>query len=206
MVTLTFAGDESGDVSFSFGKGASRYFVVAVIATAAPETLRQLLADLRLRSGLPADYEFSFNALSSAPLRRRVFAALAGADFEGWAVVVDKTTLPDPFKVMRRLDFYLYFVTELMQLIPSAKREGATLILDEFGSASQVRTELRRFMKVRDIPRQFKRILIKRSKSESLIQVADLVAGAILRRDARDDVGAYDYVAAKLQRVLEFRG
>ena len=206
MVTLTFAGDESGDVSFSFGKGASRYFVVAVIATAAPEALRQLLADLRQRSGLPADYEFSFNALSSAPLRRRVFAALAGADFEGWAVVVDKTTLPDPFKVMRWLDFYLYFVTELMRLIPSAKREGATLILDEFGSASQVRTELRRFMKVRDIPRQFKRILIKRSKSESLIQIADLMAGAILRRDAKGDVGAYDYVAGKLQRVLEFRG
>jgi len=162
--------------------------------------------DLRQRSGLPADYEFSFNALSSAPLRRRVFAALAGADFEGWAVVVDKTTLPDPFKVMRRLDFYLYFVTELMRLIPSAKREGATLILDEFGSASQVRTELRRFMKVRDIPRQFKRILIKRSKSESLIQIAGLMAGAILRRDAKGDVGAYDYVAGKLQRVLEFRG
>jgi len=206
VVTLTFAGDESGDVSFSFGKGASRYFVVAVIATAAPETLRQLLADLRQCSGLPTDYEFSFHALSSTPLRRRVFAALAGADFESWAVVVDKTTLPDPFKVMRRLDFYLYFVTELMQLIPSAKREGATLILDEFGSASQVRSELRRFMKVRDIPRQFKRILIKRSRSEPLIQIADLVAGAILRRDARGDVDAYDYVTSKLQRVLEFRG
>ena len=206
MVILTFAGDESGDVSFSFGKGASRYFVVAVIATAVPEALRQLLADLRQCSGLPADYEFSFNALSSAPLRRRVFAALAGADFEAWAVVVDKTTLPDPFKVMRRLDFYLYFVTELMRLIPAAKREGATLILDEFGSASQVRTELRRFMRIRDIPRQFKRILIRRSRSEPLIQIADLVAGSILRRDARGDADAYDYVAGKLRRVLEFRG
>jgi hypothetical protein len=109
MLTLTFAGDESGDVSFAFGKGASRYFVVAVIATATPDTLRHLLADLREQSGLPAQYEFSFNALSSAPLRRRVFEALAGADFEGWAVIVDKTTLPDSFKVMRRMDFYLYF-------------------------------------------------------------------------------------------------
>jgi hypothetical protein len=143
MLTLTFAGDESGDVSFSFGKGASRYFVVAVIATADPESLRQLLADVRERSGLVAHYEFSFNALSSAPLRRRTFEALAGADFEGWAVVVDKTTLPDSFRVMRRLDFYLYFVTELVQLIPSDKREGATLILDEFGSPAQLRTELR---------------------------------------------------------------
>jgi hypothetical protein len=32
MFSLTFAGDESGDVSFSFGKGASTYFVVTIIA------------------------------------------------------------------------------------------------------------------------------------------------------------------------------
>jgi len=61
-------------------------------------------------------------------------------------------------------------------------------------------------MRVRDIPRQFKRILIRRSRSEPLIQVADLVAGSILRRDARGDADAYDYVAGKLRRVLEFRG
>jgi len=206
MLTLTFAGDESGDVSFSFDKGASRYFVVAVIATSAPDALRQLLADVRERSGLAAQYEFSFNALSSAPLRRRVFEALAQADLESWAVIVDKTTLPDSFKLMRRLDFYLYFVTELVRLIPAAKREGATLILDEFGSPAQVRTELRRFMTVRGIPRHFKRVQIKRSKSESLIQVADLVAGAILRRDTKGQADAYDYVAGKLKQVLEFRG
>jgi hypothetical protein len=37
MLTLTFAGDESGDVSFAFDKGASRHFVVAAIATADPD-------------------------------------------------------------------------------------------------------------------------------------------------------------------------
>jgi hypothetical protein len=205
MLTLTFAGDESGDVSFAFGKGASRYFVVAVITTATPDTLRHLLADLREQSGLPAQYEFSFNALSSAPLRRRVFEALAGADFEGWAVIVDKTTLPDSFKVMRRMDFYLYFVTELVRLIPPSKREGATLILDEFGSPTQLRTEFRRFMIVRGIPRHFKRVQVKRSRSESLIQVADLVAGAILRRDAKGQADAFDAIEEKLNQVLEFR-
>jgi hypothetical protein len=206
MITLTFAGDESGDVSFAFDKGASRYFVVAVIATAEPDALRQLLTELRQASGLPADYEFGFNALSSARLRERVFTALASANFEGWAVVVDKTTLLDPFKVMRRLDFYLYFVTELIRLIPAEKREGATLILDEFGSSATVRTELRRFMAARGISRHFKRVLVKRSKSEALIQVADLIAGAILRRDTRSDAWAYDCVAAKLKQVYEFRG
>lgn len=206
MITLTFAGDEAGDVSFAFDKGASRYFVVAVIATPDPDRLRQVLVDLRKESGLRTDYEFSFHSLSSARLRQRVLSALAQADFEAWALIADKTTLPDPFKVMRRLDFYIYFVTELIRLIPPEKREGATLILDEFGSATQVRTELRRFMTLRNIPRHFKRVVVKRSRNELLIQVADLVAGAILRRDTRDDADAFDYLAKKVKQILEYRG
>ena len=104
MLTLTFADDESGDVSFSFGKGASRYFVVAVIATHQPEGLRQLLTDIRLDSGLPATYEFKFHDLGSASLRKRLFTALAAAQFESLAVIVDKTTLPDSFKIMSGTD------------------------------------------------------------------------------------------------------
>ncbi len=206
MITLTFAGDESGDVSFAFDKGATRYFVVAVIATPDPDHLRQVLADVRKEAGLRADYEFRFHSLSSARLREHVFTALAEADFESWALIADKTTLPDSFRVMHRLDFYLYFVTELIRLIPPAKREGAILILDEFGSASKVQTELRRFMTARDIPRHFKRIVIKRSRSEPLIQVADLVAGSILRRDNREDADAFDYLQHKVKQILEFRG
>ena len=206
MLTLTFAGDEAGDVSFAFDKGASRYFAVAMIATQIPETLRHVLADIRQRSGLPSHYEFSFHGLSSTPLRQRVLAALAEADFEGWALIADKTTLPDPFKVMHRTDFYLYFVTELIQRIPPDMRSGATLILDEFGSAAQLRTELRRYMNARNIPRHFKRVLVKRSRSEPLIQVADLVAGAVLRRDAKGDAEAYDYLEKRLRSVIEFRG
>ncbi|MFZ1509510.1 MAG: DUF3800 domain-containing protein [Anaerolineae bacterium] len=108
-------------------------------------------------------------------------------------------------KISARLDFYLYFVTELIRLIPQDKREGATLILDEFGSAATQRTELRRFMTARSIPRSFKRILVKRSRSEPL-QVADLIAGAVLRRDAEADAEAYEYVTGKLRQVWEYRG
>jgi hypothetical protein len=207
MITFTFAGDESGDVSFAFEKGASRYFVVAAIGTTEPESLRTALAELRDRLGLAANYEFGFNAMASShKLRQKVFAQLAQLDFEAWAVVADKTALPDTFKVMRRLDFYLYFVTELIQLIPVEKREGATLILDEFGAAAKLPVELRRFMSARNIPRRFSRVLAKRSKSEPLIQIADLVAGAILRRDAHGEPEAYEAIENKMRRVLEFNG
>lgn len=205
-LTLTFAGDESGDVSFNFGKGASRYFVMAVIATVQPQALRQRLEEVRQELNLPAGYEFGFNAMgSSAVLRRKVFSRLRSANFSAWAIIVDKTTLPEPFKVMRRLDFYLFFVTELLQAIPAEQREGATLILDEFGGEPHLSLEFRRYMKRRNIPRHFNRVLTKRSKSEPLIQVADLVAGAILRRDSRGEAEAFDSIAGKMKAVIEYR-
>lgn len=204
MFLLTFAGDESGDVSFSFRKGASTYFVVTVIA-ARHEIVANLLTELRSRSGLPATYEFSFHRLSSAALRKRVFSALADADFEAWAVVINKHQLPDAFRIMKPIEFYLYFVAEVIRLIPAAKREGATLLMDEFGSPAQLSAELRRVLKARAIPRHFKQIIAKRSKSEPLIQVADLVAGALLRCFAQDDSETFEMIQGKLQAIVEFR-
>lgn len=205
MITLTFAGDEAGDVSFAFDKGASRYFVVAVIATSQPHDLRQLLSNLREELHLPAKYEFKFNQLTSKRVRARTLSALAHAPFESWAISADKANLSDAFKVMRRSEFYLFFVTELLQKIPEEEREGATLILDEYGSATQLYTELNRFMKARNIPRHFKRIQIRRSRSEPLIQVADIVAGALLRRDSIGDADAFDALQRRVNRVYDFR-
>lgn len=204
MLTFTFAGDEAGDTGFSFGKGSSRLFVIAVIATQNPEGLRGCLENVRQQAHLPVSFEFHFNSLASAKLRQQAFKALAGKEFEAWAIVADKTTLPEVFKVMSGLEIYLFFVTELIRQIPPEKREGGTLILDEFGSPDTARQELRRVMKARGILHGFTRIFIRRSRSEPLIQVADLVAGALLRRDSKKDSGAFEYIQDKLHRVIEY--
>jgi hypothetical protein len=206
MITLTFAGDESGDVSFAFDKGASRYFVVAMIATPNPDGLRQLLADVRRESGLAASYEFRFHKLSSAPLRRRLLAALGEADFGSWVLIADKTILPNVYRAMPTINFYLYFLAELIRIVPSAQREGATLILDEFGPGKGILSELSRTLKRQQVQRQFKRIVIARSRSESLIQVADLVAGSVLRRDSKNDSEAYRLIERRICRVVEWKG
>ena len=201
MVTYTFAGDEAGDVSFSFAKGASRYFVMAMVATTNPDALRATLAGLRRQAHLPVNFDFHFNRLASAKLRQLVFTELRGADFEARALVADKTTLPDTFRVMSGLDSYLYFVSELNSQIPAELWAEGTLILDEFGSPTQTRLELRRVLKAREIVPGFRRIAVRRSQSEALIQAADLVAGAILRRDAKKDAEAFEYLEPRLTQI-----
>ncbi len=205
MLTFTFAGDEAGDASFKFEKGASRYFVVAVIATQKPDALRDLLTDIREQAHLPRNFEFHFNALASAKLRNLLFDSLSHADFEAWAMIVDKTRIPEPVMLFASgLDFYLYCVSELIRQIPPEKRAEGTLILDEFGYPEQTRDELKRIMRMRKIKHGFRRISMRRSYSESLIQVADLVAGAILRRDTRQQSEAFDKIAKKVVKVVEY--
>ena len=43
MTTFTLAGDEAGDASLNFEKGASRYFVVALVGTQDADGLRSVL-------------------------------------------------------------------------------------------------------------------------------------------------------------------
>jgi hypothetical protein len=206
-LTFTFAGDEAGDASLNFGKGASRYFVVAVIATQDADGLRSVLINLRKREKFAESFEFHFNALASEKLRQKTLSALREADFLAWgAMVVDKTSLSLPLRTLSGMDFYLYFVTELIARIPVEMRNKGTLILDEFGSANAALVNLKRILKVRGIRHEFSRIFFRRSRSEDLIQIADLVAGAILRRDAKRDRQAYEFIEGKLKAVFEYGG
>ena len=69
MPTFTFAGDEAGDASLNFKKGASRYFVLAVVATQDADGLRAVLENLRTQENFSQHFEFHFNSLTSAKLR-----------------------------------------------------------------------------------------------------------------------------------------
>lgn len=195
MLTFIFAGDEAGHVSFNFNKGASRYFVVAVIVTQQPDLLRHLLADIRQQRNLIPHYEFKYNRLTSAPLRTTVFNTLARTQFQTWATVVDKQNISPAFQSLSGKDFYLHFVSETIQLIPESQRQDSILILDEFMSAEQIRVGLRRIMTARHIARNFRHVYTRQSDKESLIQIADLVAGAVLRRFNKNDSEDFDTIA-----------
>jgi|CXWL01.1.fsa_nt_gi hypothetical protein len=206
MLTFTFTADESGDVSLKFGKGASRYFVISVVATQFPDSLRASLESLRKDLELANRYEFGFHKLASVKLRDKVFTALSGMDFDAWAILVDKAVLGEAFKAMTGLEFYLFFVAELIQLIPEGKRAGGTLILDEFGHPDKTKDELKRILKARNIAHGFRRISLRRSQSEPLIQIADLIAGAIWRRDTHNDTGAYEMIEKKIKKLMDYGG
>lgn len=204
MLTFTFAGDEAGDASLNFGKGASRYLVLTLVATQDADGLRSVLSGLRKREGLAENFEFRFNNLASSKILEKAMSALQSADFMAWALVVDKTTLPKIAQDVLGTGLYFYFLVDLVNRIPVQYRNKGTLILDEIGSASAELVKLKRTFKTHGIRHEFSRIFIRRSRSEDLIQVADLVAGAILRRDARKDSEQFDLISSKMQSIYNY--
>jgi hypothetical protein len=205
-ITFTFAGDEAGDFSFNFKKGASRYLVVVVIATPDPDSLRDMLAKIRKENKLHPSHEFGFHNISSAQFRRQIFESLKKANFEAWALVADKPALPEPIRLFASgLDAYAYFVSEVIRHIPVEKRTGATLILDEFGNPEKTREEIKKIFKKLNLKHGFNRISMRRSQQEPLIQIADLIAGSVLRRDAHNQSEAYDMIAKKIVELIEYR-
>ncbi len=203
-ITLTFAGDESGDTSFAFQKGASKYFVVAMIATDKPDALRLQLQQIKQELHLHEDYEYKFHKLIGKKRGIEVFQKIIKADFAAWSLLVDKTMLDDSFLFINGREFYLYFVTELIRQIPSEYQYNATLILDESGGRENLATETRRVLRTRRIDRHFKKIIARDSAREPLIQLADLVAGAVSHRDSINGVVLADMMQAKLRDVIEF--
>lgn len=170
-----------------------------MIATAEPDALRACLDRVRHKRGLPVYFELSYHELTSARLREAVFEALSRERFSAWAIVVDKQTLPYYFRSGDGRQFYAFFVSELIRLVPGEKRKDAILILDQFDPAGRALNELKRTLKHREIQRGFAKMVNARSCSEALVQVADLIAGAVLRSMTRGDTVGYRQIQDKIQ-------
>ncbi len=204
-LAVVYAGDEAGNISFNFNKGATRYFVVALIGTQSPDELRAGLGTFRLQHSLGAQYEFSFYELSGLALLNNVLTHVSGLDFQAWALVVDKSLLPDSFRIMHRLEFYMFFVSELLRLIPEEERQGSTLILDEYDRSGKTINALRRTMRLRSLAGRFKTIVTRRSLSESLSRSLTWWLDRCCAKLLMTRVGLIKYWAKICRLLYEYR-
>jgi hypothetical protein len=71
------------------------------------------------------------------------------------------------------------------------------------GSPPAIRQGLKQMLRLRGVSAGLKKLVIACSRSEPLIQIADLVAGSILRRDTYKESGVYDLIAGKIRHLSE---
>jgi hypothetical protein len=206
--------DESGDAGFKIGKGSSEYFVVSTVVIPDPLPLTLGLDELRESLGLPARFEFKF--LSSNESRRRaVFEEIRRHDISIRGFVVNKRLLLDRNEFRSNGYFYGSLLTRALNESKSDFVEATITIDKVMGSkakmqtlTSSLRQALQENVELSDsvAARRVKEILYKDSKSDPMIQVADMVAGAIAAHRRGTDMRCLGIFQARVRDILDWYG
>jgi hypothetical protein len=189
--------DESGDCGLKFGKGSSEYFTcVAVVFSdafsmnACDRTIDGLKMEMKKRS------RFEFHFSRSSDKTRRVFLErVSHDDFIYAGFVVDKQKLYGQ-RFRNPKEFYEFAVGIVCEHIKPLLN-NAKIIIDKNGDRA-FRQQLAKRLKVKmtdkDGTCRIKRVAMETSHSNNLLQLADMVCGAVMRSYTASDPGFRDLV------------
>lgn len=177
--------DESGDSGMKFGQGSSDFFVLTLVifkeneqANISDTAIDRIRKELKLNP----QSEFKFNKLRDSG-RRHFLTSIASHQFTYFSVVINKAKLTGKgFKFKE--PFYKY----VCQMAFNNCREHlqqATIVIDGSGSR-EFRQQLQNYIKGKvndknDVRASIKKVKINDSKKNNLLQLADMVCGAVAR-------------------------
>jgi hypothetical protein len=196
--------DDSGDPGFKLGSGSTPYFVIACVifddlqvAADAATAIRAA----RIQLGFKREYEFKFNKLNKSN-RKAILAIAAAYDFRVRAIVVDKAQVRSHEMRTKPDSFYNFVIKEALSSDDTL--EDAKVRLDGHSGREYKRQAVACFR--REINSKSHKISDFRyvdSTKNDLIQLADLVAGAINRSKQQDKTDHLEYIAILKDRIEE---
>ncbi|MCW5731801.1 MAG: DUF3800 domain-containing protein [Alphaproteobacteria bacterium] len=171
--------DESGDPGFRVTKGSSPFFVSSMVIfrdhAEADSTGAKIVA---LREKLGIRPEFKFNKCKNE-FKDEFFQAVAGYRFSARFIVVNKARIYSPNLKADKESFYRFFIRMMMKYDGGALQD-AKVVIDGSGDRpfkKQFRSYIRRNIAVAAV----RQVELKDSVRDPLIQLADMVAGAVAR-------------------------
>jgi hypothetical protein len=179
--------DDSGDPGFKVGKGSTPVFVIGLIIfydeLEAEETALKI-KKLRRKLSLADNYEFKFNKCSKN-FRCRFLETVKNSPFKVRAIVMQKSKIYGEELRKSRESFYNYAIKMVLKH-HGGTIENAKLRIDGHGDrnfkralSAYLRKELNPLGKTKK--QVFKDLKFVDSRRNVLIQLADIVTGAIHR-------------------------
>lgn len=174
--------DDSGDPGFRVDKGSTPVFVIAlVIFDDVLDAEKTSLAIKELRRELRASDKFEFKFSKTDKRFRKAFIErIKDFNFRVRAIIVEKHKIYSPYLTSNKESFYNHIIMQVL------KHHGGTITnaklkFDKRGERN-IRNELRSYLS-RELDNRNNRIFqdlkFVDSKQNTLIQLADMVAGSI---------------------------
>lgn len=196
--------DESGDPGFKLQSGSTSHFIAAMVVFTDFKAAEECSASIaNLRKSLRFSTEFKFNT-SKAEIKDKFFEAVTPFQFEIWALVVDKKKIYS--ENLKRNDdkFYNYFVKNLLS--SGAPLKDAKIKIDGSGDR-EFKNLLQKYLKNQLPSEAVKSVKFADSAKDNLVQLADMVAGAIARsyKDKDDSDRWRNMIRQKIRNCWEFQ-
>jgi hypothetical protein len=198
--------DDSGDPGFKFRQGSSRYFVIACVIFENNVDVEYTSASLKVYKhelGWHSRREFKFHK-TNYEQRIAFLKYIEQFNFKIRAVVVDKEKLNMPDT--KHDNFYRHVIREVLSRY--AEMKNANIYLDGGGgknyrkrSAGYLRQELNK------VSHKMSNFKFVDSKTDNLIQIADMVAGSIRRQydiSKTDSEAYFEIIRAKVEDIWEY--
>ena len=203
--------DDSGDPGFKIDKGSSRVFVICcVIFNDELEAERTAIKIKELRREMKKSdrFEFKFNK-SNKQFRLKFLERIKDSDFRIRAIIMPKDVIHSEELKTSKTSFYNYTI-KLVLKHSSGKIKKAKIRLDGHGDRTfrrELLTYLRHNLNKAD-KGMVKNLRFRDSKRDVLIQMADMVAGAISRTFQKDKTDCkiyWDVIKKKKEDIWVFK-
>lgn len=192
--------DDSGDPGFKLNKGSSSHFVIACVIfddNLDAEEAALKIKRLRRSLGWRDDHEFKFNKTNKA-IRLNFLNEIKESEFRIRAIVADKTLIRSPELKMNKNKFYNYMIKEVLAKSRGSIVDGR-IRLDGHEDRAYKKAATTYFRQ--QAGEVIKDMKFVNSKNDNLIQLADMVAGSILRTTQTDKTDSQDYLKVLSLRV-----
>jgi len=202
--------DDSGDPGFKLHKGSSKIFVIALIIfedELEAEKTSLSIKELRRKLKVSDKYEFKFNK-TNRKFRNNFFKTVNNFKFRIRAIVVKKEIIYSPHLKNYIENFYNYVIMQVLKH-NGGKIKNAKLKFDKRGERvlrNQLRTYLSRELDNKN-RKVFKDLKFVDSRQNTLVQLADMVAGAIFSSFSGKDKSYFEILkkAGRVEDVWPFK-
>jgi hypothetical protein len=195
--------DDSGDAGFKLDRGSSKHFVIACVVfddnLDAEETALKIK---RLRRALKwrDDHEFKFNK-TNKQIRLAFLNEVKTCNFRIRGIVADKSVIRSSELRRSKTKFYNYMIKEVLSKSVGSIKNGS-IRLDGHEDRAYKKAATTYFrQQANPNGAVIKDLRFVNSKSDNLIQLADMVAGSILRTTQGTKNDSNDYLKVITKRI-----